>query len=149
MSEIPQVEIYSDGACSGNPGLGGWAAIVILDKRVHEYHGGARQTTNNRMELTAAIEGLKTLTHSSSVTLYSDSSYLVRGAKEWLPGWKKRQWQRKDGPLLNVDLWKELDQQMSRHKITWVWLRGHFGHPMNERADKLARSEIFRLAQRS
>lgn len=145
MSEKPIVKIYTDGACWGNPGPGGWAAILITPGHSKEFSGAELQTTNNRMEITAALEGLKALKNPSVVHIFTDSSYLVNAATTWIPGWKARGWKRKDGILLNVDLWQELDREMAQHQITWTWVKGHAGNRYNERADVLANRAIRRL----
>ncbi len=139
------VKIYTDGACWGNPGPGGWAAILITPGHRKEINGAELQTTNNRMEITAALEGLKALNQPSVVQLFTDSSYLVNAATAWIPGWKARGWKRKDGVLLNADLWQELDREMARHEINWTWVKGHAGNRYNERADELANKAIRRL----
>jgi ribonuclease HI len=135
----PAVIIYTDGACNPNPGPGGWAAILTAKSQEKILTGSDPKTTNNRMELTAAIEGLKALKHPTTVCIYTDSEYLRRGITEWLPGWQARNWKRKAGELANVDLWKMLANLCKTHQIEWKWLRGHAGHPMNERVDLLAR----------
>lgn len=140
--KIPQVVIYTDGACLGNPGPGGWAAILKYGRHERELSGHEKDTTNNRMELRAALEGLRALTEPCQVTLYTDSTYLKRGITEWLPNWKRRNWRRKGGKLANVDLWMKLDEEITRHQILWRWVKGHAGHVMNERVDKLARKAI-------
>ena len=143
MSEsLPRVEIYTDGACEGNPGPGGWAALLLSGSATKELSGGERETTNNRMELTAAARALEALNRPCQVDLYTDSAYLQRGVTEWMKGWKARGWQKKGGGLKNVDLWQALDAAMARHQVRWHWLRGHAGHPLNERADRLARGAI-------
>ncbi|MDY6867900.1 MAG: ribonuclease HI [Chloroflexota bacterium] len=142
MAEQPQVTVYTDGACRGNPGPGGWGAILRFGRHERELSGGEKDTTNNRMELRAALEALCALTESCQVTLYTDSEYLKRGITEWLPNWKRRNWRRKGGKLANVDLWMKLDEEMGRHQVHWRWVRGHSGHIMNERVDKLARKAI-------
>ncbi|NLW72268.1 MAG: ribonuclease HI [Chloroflexi bacterium] len=134
--------VYCDGACWGNPGPGGWAAILISEKGIKEISGGERSTTNNRMELTAALEALRALPVRSQVRFFTDSSYLMNGATAWIKGWKARGWQRKGGPLLNVDLWQALDEQLSKHKVSWNWVKGHAGDRYNERADKLANAAV-------
>ena len=139
------VKIYTDGACWGNPGPGGWAAILITPGHRKEINGAELQTTNNRMEITAALEGLKALNQPSVVQLFTDSSYLVNAATAWIPGWKARGWKRKDGVLLNADLWQELDREMARHEINWTWVKGHAGNRYNERADELANKAIRKL----
>ncbi len=138
-----QVELYTDGACSGNPGPGGWGAILRCDKKEREISGGERQTTNNRMEMLAAISGLRELKYRCTVELYTDSKYLLQGATEWLSGWKAKGWlSASKKPVKNVDLWQQLDALLKQHEIHWHWVRGHSGHPENERADQLARAAI-------
>ena len=137
---MKKVELYTDGACSGNPGPGGWGAILRYGEHEKELSGGAHDTTNNRMELTAVIEGLKALKEPCMVTVYSDSKYFCDGVqKGWVYGWKKRGWKKSDGkPALNPDLWEELLTQLGRHQVEIVWVKGHAGHPENERCDRLA-----------
>lgn len=135
-------EIFTDGACRGNPGPGGWAAIINPGDSEKVLSGGARETTNNRMELIAALEGLKALPRKCKAKLYTDSEYLRRGVTEWMDGWKARNWRRKEGVLANVDLWKAIDKQLEDHEVTWQWVKGHNGHMQNERVDRLARSAI-------
>ncbi|NLB70785.1 MAG: ribonuclease HI [Chloroflexi bacterium] len=142
MSNLPKVEIHTDGACSGNPGPGGWAAILRSGNAEKVISGGEKETTNNRMEVTAALEALKQLKKPSQVLFFTDSSYLLNGATSWLADWKKRDWKRKQGKLQNVDLWKKLDGELVKHKVDWVWVRGHAGDPLNERVDDLARKAI-------
>lgn len=134
------VNIYTDGACKGNPGAGGWAAILEYEGREKELCGGEKLTTNNRMELIAAIEGLKALKEPCQVTLYSDSQYLVNAInKGWLSGWKQKGWRKADkSPVLNDDLWKILSELIDTHKVEFIWVRGHDGHAYNERCDTLA-----------
>lgn len=134
------VDIYTDGACKGNPGAGGWSAILVFGGREKELFGGEAVTTNNRMELTAAIEGLKALKEQCKVNLYSDSQYLVNAInKGWLENWKKNGWRKADkSAVLNDDLWKELDELLSFHNVEFIWVRGHDGHEYNERCDELA-----------
>ena len=134
--------IYTDGSCQGNPGPGGWAAILRFGRHERELSGGEVETTNNRMELRAALEAVRALTEPCEVTLYTDSEYLKRGITEWLPNWKRRNWRRKGGKLANVDLWMKLDEEISKHEVHWQWVRGHSGNPLNERVDKLARRVI-------
>ncbi len=138
-----RIEIFCDGACSGNPGPGGYGAILRYGKTVKELSGGERETTNNRMELTAAITALEALTRPCSVVLTTDSQYLVKGMKEWLAGWIRKGWinSRKE-PVLNRDLWERLAALAKVHRIRWAWVRGHAGHPENERCDELARGAI-------
>ncbi len=138
----PLVKIYSDGACEPNPGPGGWAALLRFGSVEKEISGGEEQTTNNRMELTAALKALQTLKRPCQVDFFTDSQYLRKGVTEWMEGWRKRGWKRKDGQLANVDLWQSLDQEISRHEINWHWVRGHSGHPENERVDQLATQAI-------
>jgi ribonuclease HI len=137
-----EVTIYTDGACSGNPGPGGWGALLVWNGKEKELSGGERQTTNNRMELTAAIEALSALKRPCRVTLYTDSEYLQRGITEWMPGWKARGWKRKEGALANVELWQALDHLLEQHTVRWAWVKGHAGHPQNERVDRLARAAM-------
>ncbi len=134
------VTIYTDGACSGNPGPGGWGAILTFGDTERELFGGEKATTNNRMELMGAIAALESLTRPCPVVLYTDSQYVQKGIKEWIHGWKKRGWKKADGkPVINTDLWQRLDLAAKPHKVDWRWVRGHSGDPMNERADGLAR----------
>jgi len=137
VSEI--VEIHTDGACRGNPGPGGWGAILNFDGHEKCLSGAEPDTTNNRMELTAAPQALQILPTPSRVDLYTDSQYLRRGVTEWMPGWRARNWQRKGGKLANVDLWKALDGAIQRHTINWQWVRGYFLDRYNKRVDSLAR----------
>jgi ribonuclease HI len=134
------VEIYTDGACSGNPGPGGWGAVLRYGKHVKELYGGEPgQTTNNRMELTAAIQALERLTRPVKVRLHTDSTYLRDGITKWVPGWRRNGWQTAERkPVKNVDLWQRLGTAAKRHHVEWVWVRGHAGDPGNERADALA-----------
>ncbi|KAA0213694.1 MAG: ribonuclease HI [Leptolyngbya sp. PLA3] len=141
MSAKPAVELFTDGACSGNPGPGGWAFILRhpASGKETERSGGEARTTNNRMELMAVIEGLSTLSRTSLVDLHSDSQYVLKGLQEWLESWKKRGWRTADKkPVKNEDLWRRLDELKSRHEIRFHWIRGHQGHPENERCDELA-----------
>lgn len=135
-----RVEIFTDGACSGNPGPGGWGAILRFRGVERELKGGEAQTTNNRMEMMAVLEALNTLRRPCAVDLYTDSEYVKKGMTEWLRGWKARGWKTADRkPVKNEDLWKALDEAAARHRISWHWVKGHAGHPENERADELAR----------
>jgi ribonuclease HI len=137
------VEIYTDGACSGNPGPGGWGAILRFRGTEKELKGGEPQTTNNRMEMMAALSALNALTRPCTIDLYTDSEYVKKGMTEWLRGWKARGWKTADKkPVKNEDLWKALDEAASRHRVSWHWVKGHAGHPENERADALAREGI-------
>ena len=135
------IEIFTDGACSGNPGAGGWGVILRYGETEKELSGGEAHTTNNRMELTAVIEALKALKRECEITLYTDSRYVMDGVNEWMPNWKKNGWKttNKKSAVKNLELWQELDSLLPRHKIKWVWVKGHNGHPANERVDKLAR----------
>jgi ribonuclease HI len=135
-----RVIVHTDGACSGNPGPGGWGAILEFKGREKEIYGGAADTTNNRMELTAAIEALKALSRACIVELHTDSEYLRNGITKWIHGWKRNGWRTADKkPVKNADLWQALDQLIVTHKVDWRWVRGHAGHDLNERADALAR----------
>ena len=139
----PSVVIFTDGACSGNPGPGGWGAILTLGAREKEICGGEANTTNNRMEMMAAIQALETLNKPCKVELHTDSQYLRNGVTQWIHGWKKRGWKTSDNkPVKNGDLWKRLDAARLRHEVDWRWVKGHAGHPMNERADALARKGL-------
>jgi ribonuclease HI len=141
--KAPRVEIFTDGACSGNPGPGGWGAILRSGPHEKEISGGDPETTNNRMELTAAIRALETLKTGSLVTLYTDSRYVMDGLTRWLPRWKANGWKTADKkPVKNADLWCALDDATQRHDIVWRWVAGHAGHLENERADALARAAI-------
>ena len=139
-----RVEIFTDGACSGNPGPGGWGAILRHKDTEKELSGGERETTNNRMELTAVIEALKALKKKCDITLYTDSRYVMDGVTKWLPNWKKNNWRtsNKKSEVKNIDLWQTLDSLLGRHQIQWIWVKGHAGHPENERCDALATSAI-------
>ncbi len=137
------IEIYTDGACRGNPGPGGWGALLIAGNRQKKMYGGDPETTNNRMELMAAIQALNALDADSYVQLYTDSKYVMDGINEWMPNWKKRGWKtaaRK--PVKNKDLWQDLDAAVNRHAVDWFWVKGHAGNPGNEMADQLANQGI-------
>ena len=137
MSEV--VEIFTDGACKGNPGPGGWGALLRFGETEKELCGGERATTNNRMELLAVIRALESLNRRCVVKVHTDSQYVQKGISEWIIGWKKRGWKTADKkPVKNEDLWRELDQLASQHDVEWLWVRGHAGHVGNERADQLA-----------
>lgn len=143
----PIVEIYTDGACSGNPGPGGWGAVLRYGRHEMDLSGAEPATTNNRMEMTAAIMALEALTRPSTVELYTDSTYLRDGIMKWLPAWKKRGWLTADKkPVKNDDLWKRLDAARLRHHVDWRWVKGHAGHELNERADALARKGLSEAA---
>lgn len=137
------VEIYSDGACRGNPGPGGWGALLRMQGTEKEIFGGEAATTNNRMELTAVIRALEALKRPSRVRLYTDSQYVQKGISEWIGAWKRRGWKTADKkPVKNADLWQELDALNAMHEVKWNWVKGHAGHPENERADQLANRGI-------
>jgi ribonuclease HI len=141
-----QVEIWTDGACRGNPGPGGWGAILRAQGKEKQLCGGEAHTTNNRMEMTAAIQALSALKRPCQVTLTTDSQYVMKGIKEWLPNWKKRNWRTADNkPVKNADLWQQLDALCGQHAVKWAWVRGHVGHPENELADQLANRGIDEL----
>lgn len=147
---LPEIQIYTDGACSGNPGPGGWGALIRVENYEAELSGGEIKTTNNRMEMMAATQALKALPLKCKVTLYTDSMYLRDGVTRWMSNWKKNGWLTSDKkPVKNQDIWQELDQLISKQDITWEWVKGHAGHPENERADALARSGIIAIQMRS
>jgi ribonuclease HI len=151
VSELPKVSVYTDGACSGNPGPGGWGAILRFGDVEKEMKGGEPHTTNNRMELMAAISALEALKKPCEVELYTDSQYLRNGIMTWINTWKRNGWRTADRkPVKNADLWQRLDAALAHHKVNWHWVRGHAGHDLNERADVLARAAIaeIRAAQR-
>lgn len=144
----PGITIYTDGACSGNPGPGGWGAILISGPHRKEMYGGEPETTNNRMELTAAIEALEALKRPSTVSIYTDSTYVRDGITKWIVAWRKNGWRTAaKKPVKNAELWQRLDAAQQRHDIDWHWLKGHAGHPENERADELARTGIVEQGQ--
>ncbi len=146
-ARLPQVRIFTDGACSGNPGPGGWGAILKYGDVEKELKGGEGHTTNNRMELTAVIRGLQALKRPCRVLVVTDSKYVLQGMTEWLEGWKRKGWRTASKkPVLNVDLLQELDQLGSGHTLSWEWVKGHSGHAMNELADQLANRGIDELA---
>jgi len=146
-SSAEVVRIYTDGACKGNPGPGGWGAILQMDGEEKELFGGERQTTNNRMELTAVIRALEALKRPCRIEVYTDSQYVQKGITEWIKGWKARGWRTAaKEPVKNVDLWKLLDEEVKPHEIEWVWVRGHSGHNGNERADALANKGVETLS---
>jgi ribonuclease HI len=143
MSSNKHVEIYTDGACSGNPGPGGWGALLRFNGVEKEMNGGEEETTNNRMEMMAVIEALGALKKSSHVKLYTDSKYVMQGVTEWMDGWKAKNWKTAaKKPVKNVDLWKRIDDAVQAHNVEFIWVKGHAGHPENERADELARGGI-------
>lgn len=140
--------LFTDGACSGNPGPGGWAALLRYGERERELSGGEPATTNNRMELLAVIHGLEALKRPMRVRIYTDSQYVMKGMTEWLAAWKRRGWKTADRqPVKNVDLWQRLEAALNPHQAEWEWVRGHSGHPENERVDVLARAAIRRNAR--
>ena len=142
-SAEPVVDIYTDGACKGNPGPGGWGVILSFNESKKELYGGAAATTNNRMELTAVIEGLGALKRRSQVRVFTDSQYVQKGISEWIHSWKRRGWKTADKkPVKNEDLWRRLDEAAQQHEVEWHWVKGHAGHPENERADALANQGI-------
>lgn len=141
---VMQVDVFTDGACSGNPGKGGWGAILRYREIEKEISGAVLETTNNRMELTAVIEALKALKKECEVTIHTDSKYVMQGVLEWLENWKKNNWRttNKKSEVKNIDLWQELDELLKKHKTKWIWVKGHNGHVENERVDTLARDAI-------
>lgn len=145
MGEV--VRIYTDGACKGNPGPGGWGALLRSGAHERELYGGDPATTNNRMELTAVIRALEALKRPSKVEVYTDSEYVMKGITEWLAAWKRRGWKTADRkPVKNADLWRELEALAHKHEVRWHWVRGHSGHPENERADALANRGVTSLS---
>jgi ribonuclease HI len=149
-SNPESVELFTDGACLGNPGPGGWAAILRYKGSERELTGGEPDTTNNRMEMKGVIEGLRALSRPCTVVIATDSQYVLKGMTEWISGWKRKNWRTADKkPVKNVDLWQELDALCAPHQISWLWVRGHDGHAENERCDVLARTaaEQFRSSQ--
>jgi len=140
---MTHVEVYTDGACSGNPGRGGWGAILLFKGERKELSGGEKLTTNNRMEMMAAISALEALKRPCDVSLHTDSMYLKDGMTKWVKGWKKNGWKTADKkPVKNVDLWQRLEAAVEKHKVSWHWVRGHDGHELNEAADALARAAV-------
>lgn len=147
MSESETVLAYTDGACRGNPGPGGWGVLLVYKGRERELSGGERHTTNNRMELTAAIAALESLTRPCRVCVYTDSTYLAKGITEWLPNWVRRDWKTASkSPVKNVDLWQRLEAAKAKHQVEWRWVKAHAGHPGNERADRLANQGIDQMS---
>jgi ribonuclease HI len=141
--ELPYVEMWTDGACKGNPGVGGWGVLMRSGEHELELFGGDPETTNNRMELTAVIEALRALTKPCRVALHVDSSYVMNGMQQWLPNWKRNGWRTAaKKPVKNEDLWRALDTEIERHTVTWFWVRGHSGDAGNERADQLANKGV-------
>ena len=147
MSDKPSVELFTDGACSGNPGPGGWGALLRMAGKERELSGGELATTNNRMEMMAAIAGLEALQRPCKVRLVTDSKYVMDGATRWIKGWKKNGWKTADKktPVKNIELWQRLELALQPHEVHWNWVKGHSGHAENERVDQLARDAIDRL----
>ena len=144
---VQQVELFTDGACKGNPGAGGWGALLRYGRAEKELYGGEAATTNNRMELMAVIQGLGALTRPSRVRITTDSQYVKNGITQWIHNWKRNGWKTAaKKPVKNVDLWQQLDQAVARHEVEWQWVKGHAGHPENERADALANQGIQELS---
>lgn len=142
-TKTEHIELYTDGACSGNPGPGGWGVILRMGGHEKELFGGEPDTTNNRMEMMAVIEGLRALKRSVRADIYTDSQYVMKGMNEWIHGWKARGWKTSaKEPVKNVDLWQALDKECARHELKWHWVKGHAGHAENERADALARRGV-------
>lgn len=140
------VKIYTDGSCLKNPGPGGWAALLVMGSKEKMISGGLKDTTNNQMELMAAIEGLKALTRPCEVQLYADSQYVVKGMKEWVTGWIKNNWKTAaKKPVANQEFWQELVKAAERHTVTWHWVKAHAGHPENERVDEMARAQAMSI----
>ena len=138
---LKQIDLFTDGSCLGNPGPGGYGAVMVYGKHRKEISAGFRLTTNNRMELMAAISALEALSRPTTITITTDSAYVKNGVTGWIHGWKRNGWKTADRkPVKNVDLWQRLDQARNRHQVTWAWIKGHAGHPENERADELARA---------
>ncbi|MBB4640371.1 ribonuclease HI [Rhizorhapis suberifaciens] len=149
MSDLSTVEVFTDGACKGNPGPGGWGVVIRYGSHEKELSGGESHTTNNRMELTAAIEALNALTRPCNVVLSTDSNYVKDGITKWIFGWQKNGWRTADKkPVKNADLWQALLEAVRRHKVDWRWVRGHAGHPENERADQLASDAALQIGRR-
>jgi ribonuclease HI len=148
MASKPEVDAFTDGACSGNPGPGGWGAILRMGDKEKELSGGDPATTNNRMELMGAIAALEALKRPCKVRLHTDSVYVKDGATKWIHGWKKNGWKTSDKkPVKNVELWQRLDEARNGHEVQWIWVKGHSGHPENERVDALARAEITKMRE--
>ena len=145
INETYDVTIYTDGACDPNPGRGGWGAIVIEEGKETILKGHEQESTNNRMELTAALQAIKSVSgKDKKIVIFTDSQYLKKGIEEWMPNWIARNWRRKGGKLANVDLWQELAKKIENHTVTWKWVRGHAGHRYNERVDRIAKAAIRR-----
>lgn len=146
VKALKQVIIYTDGSCSGNPGPGGWAALLIYNQKNKTISGGEANTTNNRMELKAVIEALKALKEPCEAVVYTDSKYVQLGVTDWMPSWKKNNWQKSKGEVKNLDLWQELDFEIQKHKAEFKWVKAHNGEPNNELVDELARSESLKFS---
>lgn len=145
---MKNIEIFTDGACRGNPGPGGWGVLLRAGEHQKELHGGELETTNNRMEMTAVIEALKCIKQPAKLKITTDSKYVIQGVEEWLAQWKKRGWRTASKkPVKNVDLWQTLDQLVSQHQISWQWVKGHSGHLENERVDELANQGVDEVLQ--
>ncbi|RLC46623.1 MAG: ribonuclease HI [Candidatus Cloacimonadota bacterium] len=145
---MEKIQIYTDGACSGNPGPGGWAAVIIYGKNLKTISGGERETTNNRMELTSVIKSLDTLKESYEIELYSDSKYVIKGITQWIHNWKRKDWRGYNKkPVKNKDLWQKLDTLSKKHRIKWLWVEGHIGKEINEQVDKMAKYEIKKIKE--
>ena len=145
---VERIKIYTDGACKGNPGPGGWGALLMYKGKKRELYGGERNTTNNRMELTAVIHALDTLTKQASVRVTTDSQYVKNGITQWISNWKRNGWRTaRKQPVKNADLWRQLDKLFAKHDVAWAWIKGHSGHPENERADRLANLGIEELGR--
>ena len=143
MTKNNTVVVYTDGACRGNPGPGGWGSVLLFNGHRRELSGGEKETTNNRMEMMAVIKALEVLSRPCDVVIHTDSTYVMKGMTEWLGQWKRRNWKTAaKKPVKNVELWQELEQAISRHSVSWKWVKGHSGVPENERADELAREAI-------
>jgi len=142
LNDLPRVTIYTDGACYGNPGPGGWAALLQYKGREKVLTGSDPDTTNNRMELTAAIRALEALNRPCQVDFFTDSEYLKKGISEWMEDWRRRGWRRKGGKLANVELWRALDEAIQGHEVEWHWVRAHAGNRLNERVDRLAKEAM-------
>ena len=150
VRDMKEVEVFTDGACKGNPGPGGWGFLLRMGQHEKEMSGGEPHTTNNRMEMTAVIRALSALTEPCRISLYSDSKYVIDGITKWLPGWEKRGWKTAaKKPVLNEDLWRKLSEVVRRHEVTWNWVRGHDGHEKKERVDQLASSAAEKIAHES
>ena len=149
MKQLQLIDIYTDGACKGNPGVGGWGALLRYAGHEKEIFGGEPVTTNNRMELMAVIRALETLTRPCKARIHTDSQYVQKGISEWIAGWKRRGWRTADNkPVKNIDMWQELDALAAKHELEWLWVRGHSGHAENERADGLANAGVAALGKR-